>query len=176
MDSLDYAGPRINEGGKGVLLGLGEKRRDLPREFSGSLPAGVARAIPFCGGCLVLEGLPYERESEQGARIAAHPAFAAWPLLVLHDDAARATRSSINFLWSTFTRFDPSRDVRAARTELAGTQPVHHPPLAIDARRKPGYPEELFCDEQTARLVDRRWTQYFDRRVAMGDSGRASLE
>ena len=27
MDSLDYAGPRIHEGGKGVLLGLGEPKR-----------------------------------------------------------------------------------------------------------------------------------------------------
>ena len=33
MDSLDYSGPRVNEGGKGVLLGCGAKQRDLPREF-----------------------------------------------------------------------------------------------------------------------------------------------
>src|SRR5205814_9534563 len=34
MDSLDYAGPRINEGGKGVLLGIGEPIRRLPRELN----------------------------------------------------------------------------------------------------------------------------------------------
>lgn len=34
MDSLDYAGPKVNEGGKGVLPGVGEKRRDLQPEFT----------------------------------------------------------------------------------------------------------------------------------------------
>jgi 3-polyprenyl-4-hydroxybenzoate decarboxylase len=85
-------------------------------------------------------------------------------------------RSPINFLWSTFTRFDPARDIVAARTELVGTQAVRHPPLVIDARRKAGYPEELFCDEETARQVDGRWKDYFDRPVEMGDSDRASLD
>ncbi|MCA9319666.1 MAG: UbiD family decarboxylase, partial [Planctomycetes bacterium] len=33
MDTLDYTGPKVNEGSKGVLLGLGELRRRLPGEF-----------------------------------------------------------------------------------------------------------------------------------------------
>ena len=44
MDSLDYAGPRINEGSKGVLLGLGEPIRALPSAFSGDArPRACAR-------------------------------------------------------------------------------------------------------------------------------------
>ncbi len=176
MDSLDYAGPRINEGSKGVLLGLGEPRRRLPVRFEGTLPLGVSKAIAFCAGCLVLEGSPYAAEPGQARRIAAHADFADWPLLVLQDDAARAAKSSINFLWSTFTRFDPARDLCAARIELEGLHPAFHGPLAIDARMKPGYPEELHCDEDTRALVDRRWSEYFDRPLAMGDSERAHLD
>jgi hypothetical protein len=42
---------------------------------------------------------------------------------------------------------------------------------------KPWYPEELFCDEETARLVDRRWKEYFPgREVPMGDSARGHLD
>ena len=43
MDTLDYTGPRVNEGSKGVWLGLGDPVRELPREFSRrrDLPAGV---------------------------------------------------------------------------------------------------------------------------------------
>src|SRR5690349_756240 len=33
MDTLDYTGPRVNEGSKGVWLGLGDPIRALPHEF-----------------------------------------------------------------------------------------------------------------------------------------------
>ncbi len=176
MDSLDYAGPRINEGGKGVLLGLGEPRRELPGEWRGELPAGVRDARVFCPGCLVVTAPGHAEEPGSPRRIAAHPACAGWPLLVVSDDAERATRSVVNFLWTTFTRFDPGRDVHAAAVELVGNQPSYTAPIAIDARLKPGYPEELLCDPQTAALVSRRWKEYFPAGgVDMGDSDRAHL-
>ena len=56
-------------------------------------------------------------------------------------------------------------------------QPSYTPPIVIDARMKPSYPDELFCDANTARLVDRRWNEYFpDGNVAMGDSDRGHLD
>lgn len=62
------------------------------------------------------------------------------------------------------------------RLSLVGTQTSYHPPIVIDARMKPGYPEELFCDEAAAKLVDRRWNEYFPSlNVAMGDSARGHL-
>ena len=180
MDSLDYAGPRINEGGKGVLLGLGEPIRALPAEFHGAPRAPVRGVQVFSPGCLVLEGPPFEA-ADQGrataAALAGDAAFAEWPLLVLTDDAARAARSTINFLWTTFTRFDPGRDVHARRIELVHAQPSFTPPILIDARRKPGYPEELSCDPDTARRVDQRWKEYFPAGgVHMGDSERGHLD
>jgi hypothetical protein len=48
--------------------------------------------------------------------------------------------------------------------------------VLLDARMKPTYPAELFCDPDTAKLVDRRWKEYFpDGKVAMGDSGAGHL-
>jgi UbiD family decarboxylase len=177
MDSLDYAGPRVNEGSKGVLLGLGHAMRELPREFSGELPAGVSAARVFCAGCLVVTAPSFESEPDAPRRIAAHPAFAAWPLVVLSDDAARATRSTVNFLWTTFTRFDPARDLTGARVELVHNHASFTPPVALDARMKPWYPRELFADDATAGLVSRRWNEYFpSRKVEMGDSARGHLD
>ena len=50
-------------------------------------------------------------------------------------------------------------------------------PVAIDARLKPGFPQELSADPATAALVTRRWTEYFPSgRVAMGDSERGHLD
>jgi UbiD family decarboxylase len=177
MDSLDYAGPRVNEGSKGVLLGLGEPIRKLPSEFSGSLPAGLTEARVFCPGCLVVSAPPFASEPDAPKRIAQHAAFADWPLVVLSDDAQRATRSTINFLWTTFTRFDPARDVTGAKVELVHNHASLHPPIALDARMKPWYPVELFADDATSALVTRRWREYFpSARVEMGDSARGHLD
>jgi len=121
MDTLDYTGPRVNEGSKGVWLALGDPVRDLPREFRAAPPppAGVSDVRVFCPGCLVVGAPPRADEPEAAERLAGHPAFADWPLLVLTDEPARAARSAINFLWTTFTRFEPAADIHAASTRLA---------------------------------------------------------
>ena len=175
MDTLDYSGPAVNEGSKGVMLGVGEARRELPREFSGQLPNGVSRVEVFCPGCLVVQ---VEGQSpEDAVRLPGEAAFADWPLLVLADDARQAARSEFNFLWVTFTRFDPAQDLHGRSVELTGLHPAFTPPLLIDARLKRGFPDELFCDDETAATVSRRWKEYFPTgKVEMGDSDLAHLD
>ncbi|HEY7515280.1 MAG TPA: UbiD family decarboxylase, partial [Vicinamibacteria bacterium] len=77
MDTLDYTGPVVNEGSKGVWLGVGDPVRDLPRAFRPKtpVPAEVTDVRVFCGGCLVLGGPPYASDPGAGARLAAHPSF-----------------------------------------------------------------------------------------------------
>ena len=183
MDSLDYAGPRINEGSKGILLGVGESIRELPAELPGSLPPEIRDARLFCPGCLVLQAPPFPKGSGPGQPapdvepILRHGSLDGWPLVILTDDAARATRSVFNFLWTTFTRFERAADLHARRVALVRHHPSFEPPVALDARFKPSYPEELFCDPDTARKVEARWKEYFpDGGVEMGDSDRASLD
>ena len=177
MDTLDYTGPQVNEGSKGVLLGLGEPIRKLPRELPSGLPAGVDGARVFCGGCLVVSGPGFLEDPGFPGRLARDDALVDWPLVVLVDDADRAARSSINFLWTTFTRFEPAADLHARATELVRHKPAYTPPLVIDARMRPEYPDELFCDPDTGALVERRWRDYFPSiDVPMGDSDRAHLD
>ncbi len=160
MDTLDYTSGRINEGSKAIMLGLGAAVRDLPREFRGALPADVKRAEVFCGGCLVVEGLPYAQDVEQAARLANAAAFADWPLVVLHDDATVAC-SAAAFLWATWTRFEPAADIHAAGTNVQRHHLAYRAPIVIDARMKPGYPAELIVRPDIATLVDSRWREYF---------------
>ncbi|HMS41448.1 MAG TPA: UbiD family decarboxylase, partial [Pyrinomonadaceae bacterium] len=68
FDTLDYASGKINHGSKAMLVGVGEKKRELKREFSGDLPLGVKKAKVFCGGCLVLETSSYETDNNLGNR------------------------------------------------------------------------------------------------------------
>ncbi|MDQ3754674.1 MAG: UbiD family decarboxylase, partial [Acidobacteriota bacterium] len=162
MDTLDYTSGTINKGSKAIMLGLGEPVRDLPREFRGELPRDVKRAEVFCGGCLVIEGAAYREDPEQAARLARDEAFASWPLVVLHDDV-RVARSAADFLWATWTRFEPAADIHVAETRIVRHHLAYKGPIVIDARMKPGYPDELIVRPDIAALVDRRWPEYFPR-------------
>jgi 4-hydroxybenzoate decarboxylase subunit C len=159
MDTLDYTSGVVNKGSKAILLGLGEARRELPREFRGALPRDVSRAEVFCGGCLVIEGSPYAKEPEQASRLAREEVFAPWPLVVLHDDA-RVAHAVEDFLWATWTRFEPAADIYAADVSVRRHHLSYRAPLVIDARMKPGYPAELIVHPDIAALVDRRWSEY----------------
>ena len=160
MDTLDYTSGKVNEGSKAIMLGLGEPVRELPREFRGELPGGVRRGEVFCGGCLVLEGLPFEDDPQQAERLAREKIFAQWPLIVLHDDAA-VTRTTSDFLWAPWTRFEPAGDIYAADESVVRHHISYTAPIVIDARLKPGFPAELVVREDIAQLVDRRWREYF---------------
>ena len=160
MDTLDYTSGHVNEGSKAILLGLGEAVRELPREFRGELPRDVNRAEVFCAGCLVVEGLSYAEDALQAARLARAGVFRDWPLVVLHDDADVARRTA-DFLWATWTRFEPASDIYAAETKVVRHHLSYSAPIVIDARMKPGYPAELIVRPDVAQLVDGRWREYF---------------
>ena len=180
MDTLDYTGPAVNEGSKGVWLGLGDPVRDLPRQFTRpTLPPGVTRRAR------VLRRLPGGRRAgatrdEPGAAGAAGRAIRRlpdWPLVVVTDEPRARRAATMNFLWTTFTRFEPAADIHAA--DRAHRPQPHRLPRPDRHRRaaEAGFPKELSCDEDTAALVTRRWKEYFPSgAVEMGDSERGHLD
>jgi 3-polyprenyl-4-hydroxybenzoate decarboxylase len=178
MDTLDYTGPVVNEGSKGVWLGLGEPVRELPRHFrAAALPRGVSDVRVFCGGCLVIDGPAFAAEPDAPARLAADPVFGEWPLVVLSDEPGLATRSEMNFLWTTFTRFEPAADIHAAGRRIARNHIAYRGPIVVDARLKPWYPKELSGREDISRKVTERWKEYFPGgRVEMGDAEKGHLD
>jgi UbiD family decarboxylase len=169
MDTLDYTGPEVNRGSKGVLLGLGEPVRELPRAFNGAPSDAVRDVQVYCPGCLVVGGAPYASDPGLPTRVAAEPAFADWPLVVLSDRPAWAAANDMNFLWSTFTRFEPAADIHAREKRVVRNHIAFSGPLVIDARFKPWYPEEVAPDPAIAARVSERWKQYFPSgKVEMG--------
>lgn len=162
MDTLDYTGPKVNEGSKGVLVGLGEKIRDLPAKFS-ILPARARAAAVFAPGVLVVEGPAYGEDPGYAGALAADPAVAAWPLVVLADDAAATARDEAAFLWRVFTRFEPAADLHG-RKAIVRNHVAFSAPVVIDARVKPWMPREVEADPATIALVDGRWREYFPGR------------
>jgi len=163
-DTLDYTGDRLNHGSKAVLIGVGEPIRRLPGAFDGALAdlPGVAKAKPYVPGCLVVSGPSFQEEPGFADRLlpAARRALADWPLVFVVDDADEATRSQTAFLWTVFTRFNPASDI-AAETTVERHHLQYELPIVVDARMKPGYPDELFPREDIVKKVNERWREYF---------------
>lgn len=162
FDTLDYASGKINHGSKAMLVGVGDARRELKREFSGSLPVGIHGARTFCGGCLVVEGANYESDKELAARVAKSPEFKDFQVVVLHDSVKFAD-SADKFLWATWTRFNPSTDVYAREINVINNHIAYTAPIVIDARMKPWYPKEVEPRADIVKLVDERWREYFPK-------------
>jgi 3-polyprenyl-4-hydroxybenzoate decarboxylase len=162
FDTLDYASGKINHGSKAMLVGVGDAKRDLQKEFRGELPHGIKRAEVFCGGCLVVEGNSYEEEKDLATRVAKSGKFDDFQVIVLHDDAEFA-KSTEKFLWATWTRFNPSTDVYSKEISIKNNHIVYNAPVVIDARMKPWYPKEVEPRDDIVKLVDRRWREYFPR-------------
>ncbi|MCC7309080.1 MAG: UbiD family decarboxylase [Acidobacteria bacterium] len=160
FDTLDYASGKINHGSKSILIGVGDERRELAREFHGELPAGITRAEPFCAGCIVVEGDTYPNDKDLASRIARAGKFDEWQVVVLHDDVSVA-RSTDKFLWATWTRFNPATDIFARNVTVKNSHIGYDAPIVIDARMKPWYPKEAEAADETVSLVDRRWNEYF---------------
>ncbi len=162
MDTLDYTGPRVNEGSKGVLLGLGEPVRRLPAFFEGPLPGGCRSAAPFGPGALVVDGPSYSEDRSFPDRLAEDASLSGWPLVVLADDASATAKDARSFLWRVFTRFEPAADLHGRRA-IVRNHVAFTPPVVLDARVKPWMPGEVEADEGTRTLVDRRWLEYFPK-------------
>lgn len=160
FDTLDYASGKINHGSKAIMIGTGEKKRDLAENFGGDIPAGITHAEPFCRGCLVVQGPSFTEEKDLAERIARSGAFDDWQLVVLHDRIEYA-RSTDKFLWATWTRFDPASDIYARAIDVRNNHIAYSAPIVIDARMKPWYPKEVEPHPDTVDLVDKRWKEYF---------------
>lgn len=155
QDTLDYTGPSVNKGSKAMMLGLGEEKlRELPREFSGSLPDGCSRPAPYLPGTLVVEGTPYAQSPQLAQQLANHDGVSAWPVLLLVDSTAETTSSLQEFLWSFFTRFEPAADIHGCAQVVHRFHVGLQPPIVFDCRMKPWYTDVLEVDPATKRMVD----------------------
>ncbi len=162
-DTLDYTGRKFNHGSKGVMLGIGDPVRDLPREYRGEGIPGIAKIESFCPGCLVISGPGFEERPELGEELLpyANEHLRDWPMICIVDDASIAESQS-RFLWTVFTRFDPAHDLYA-RSTIVRNKIRYEGPLVVDARMKPFYPDEVETRPDIAALVDRRWKEYFPK-------------
>lgn len=146
-DTLDYSGYRLHEGSRLIWAAAGSKRRTLTCDLANlpHLPPGFGDPRIVLPGILALRGPAHELEpDEQDAKIATElcSCLANWaqreemPLVVLVDDPDFCSQSLANFLWLTFTRSDPARDIYGVRQQVRLKRWSCEAPLIIDARLK----------------------------------------
>lgn len=172
MDTLDYSGGSLNEGSKLVLAAYGPKLRelatDLPsRSISRYNFRDVRLALP---GVLVVRTTAFkdykgsEFEMRSMASAARPLAEAGIALVVLVDDAEFAAQSLDNFLWVTFTRSDPARDIYGVEAGIVHKHWGCKAPLIIDARVKHHHAGVLTEDAKVTQRIER----FFRRDASLG--------
>jgi 4-hydroxy-3-polyprenylbenzoate decarboxylase len=172
MDTLDYSGGSLNEGSKLVLAAYGPKLRelatDLPsRSISRYNFRDVRLALP---GVLVVRTTAFkdykgsEFEMRSIASAARPLAEAGIALVVLVDDAEFAAQSLDNFLWVTFTRSDPARDIYGVEAGIVHKHWGCKAPLIIDARVKHHHAGVLTEDAKVTQRIER----FFRRDASLG--------
>jgi len=160
MDTLDYSGDGLNSGSKLVVAAAGPRRRELPTE----VPTGLRLSDGFTSprvalpGVLVVQGPPFRNDRPDAADFAAafRPGdpIGAFPMIVLADDSAFASRSVKNWLWVTFTRSNPAADIEGVASSIDRKHWGCAGPLVIDARIKPHHAPPLVEDPTVERRVE----------------------
>ena len=162
FDTLDFASFRMHEGSKMALDATPKRDRapsSPPRPLDlGALGPGVAAARLWEDCMLIVKTEGAGRPLAE--RLAADPRLAGVKVAaVVSADVDLDDRTSA--LWGVFTRFDPARDVVFPSMRMEGAAAVYEGSLVIDASWKPGYPDPLETDPDTAALLERRWDEYW---------------
>lgn len=158
MDTLDYTGGSLNQGSKLVIAAVGPRRRSL----SALLPPSFTPPYPFKNpkialpGVLLLEIRASEVQEHVGqlCQYLETQNLDPWPLIILVDDSQFTSQNLENFLWVTFTRSDPARDIFGVKSSYKDKHWGCAGSLIIDATIKPHHAPALQEDPEIQKRVD----------------------
>ena len=159
IDTLDYSGTSINNGSKVVIAAYGEVRRSLAT----SVPNCLNNLQGFQNPQLVLPGvmalqapsfINYAEAPIEFAKLDSQlnnnlASLEGVPLIIICDDANFVSENNNNFLWTTFTRSNPSHDIHGIGAFFVNKHWGCKGPLVIDARSKPHHAPPVVVDPIT---------------------------
>lgn len=154
IDTLDYSGTGINQGSKVVIAAVGDKKRTLlgagpGEDFEMVIPGIVASNFkPFTDYNTAKE------EIDQYAQELSSQNLEGIMIIVLADDASFIEKNLNNFLWATFTRSNPAKDIYGVESFTEHKHWGCKGPLVIDARTKPHHAPALVKDAEIEKRVD----------------------
>ncbi|TGL46400.1 UbiD family decarboxylase [Leptospira wolffii] len=162
QDTLDYTGPKVNEGSKAVLLGVGPKIRKLKNSWNGTLKNPKFKNPKlYCPGVLVISASKYKRGDGLALSALKEKSLQDFTIVALVDDSEEATKSDHDFIWHVFTRFEPAADLYG-NSNVVRNHISFKGPIVIDARLKDWYPPVLEEDPKISRQVESRFGRLID--------------
>jgi len=155
IDTLDYSGTGINQGSKVVIAAVGDPKRSLcditPIKNSELVFPGVI-AYNFNA---FTDYETAEKEIEVLSTYLTTQNLKGVMLIVLADDASFVAEQINNFLWTTFTRSNPAKDIYGVDSSTTHKHWGCKGPLIIDARIKPHNAPALIKDSEIEKRVDK---------------------
>jgi 4-hydroxy-3-polyprenylbenzoate decarboxylase len=163
IDTLDYSGTALNEGSKVVFAAYGDIKRELctevPNEFSSLQNFENAQlALP---GIVCLQTSKFktyanaEKEMQQlNDQLKSSTSLQQHPFIIICDDASFTSGKLNNFLWVTFTRCNPAKDIYGINS-LYSYKHWGCDVVIIDARIKPHHAPVLEKEAATEKKIER---------------------
>lgn len=153
IDTLDYSGTSLNHGSKLILAAAGEPRRLLGVGAAVDLNSfpkadGFSNLKVVMPGVLVLEATPTASMENLARALESWEQKEQYPWISIVDDASFTAKTIENWLWVTFTRSDPARDVYGVRHRTSHKHWICEAPLLVDARLKPYHQKPLTIDPE----------------------------
>ncbi len=166
IDTLDYSGSDINQGSKVVIAAAGRKRRDLLTLWPMDWQLGRRFVNPrlVMPGIFVVQGPDCQQKSHSQVQtemktlleiMNRNQSAPGLPLIVVVDDSEFASRTLNNFLWVTFTRSDPARDIYGVNVSVVNKHWGCSGPLLIDARCKKQHAPQLIENTASSKRVEK---------------------
>ena len=163
IDTLDYSGTGLNEGSKVIIAAAGPTRRKLmtsiPRDLA--LTDGFSHPEMVMPGDLIIQAKTFSdiptaevEINNLKQRLNILDKTDEIPLVILTDDAGFTAKTLNNFLWTTFTRSNPSHDIYGVKSFTKFKHWGCKGPLIIDARLKPHHAPPLIEDPKITKQVD----------------------
>jgi 4-hydroxy-3-polyprenylbenzoate decarboxylase len=169
IDTLDYSGTGLNSGSKVVFAAYGDPKRSLAiakgdfvqlKELE-DIKVFTNPQIPL-PGVLVLQGNKWQGHEQVETEIENFNIelirkridLSGFPMIVIVDDSNFSSATLNNWLWSTFTRCNPSHDIYGVNPY---TKFKHFgcDNVILDARIKPHHAPPLEKDSEIEKRVDR---------------------
>jgi UbiD family decarboxylase len=171
QDTLDFTGPHINLGSRLILVATekssGPVRSHMPPPLP-DCPSAIHSSIADLkrlGPAILIVKVRKNSAEDEGARTELIKALQnskpsseyLFHVLVSEDVNIHDEMST---LWGWFTRFDPFKDLHPKSREISGNKLILNFPVTIDSQWKKGYRKPVEFDDDTIKLVDRKWKSY----------------
>jgi len=163
MDTLDYSGDGLNSGSKLVLAAYGTIRRSLATRVPEKIISLNANAQLIMPGVIALNASVVSIASLQenlkgsGEMLLDKEGVG---MIILTEDATWMAKEVNNFIWATFTRTNPAKDIEGVDSFIANKHWGCNGPLIFDATIKKHHAPAVVKDAEVEKRVDAILSKY----------------